>query len=146
MHNCFNIASFLYYTAGSCIFNDDLDSLLYVPLLIGYSEGSEVIRLKLCKFGNVKLKWRLRQSQNKKTQAVTLRQCPVTHDFRTPPPPLARTTPLSNQHEVLLPQLWDPWNLVVPFSGCPLTTCAHMSGSPGVQVMRTGPCMQELCS
>ena len=49
---------------GSCIFNDDLDSILYVPLLIGYSEGSGVISPKLCNFGNLKLRWRLHQSQN----------------------------------------------------------------------------------
>ena len=48
VHNCFNNASFLYYTAGSCIPNDDLDSILYVPTLILYSVGSGVIRLKLC--------------------------------------------------------------------------------------------------
>ena len=59
-----NVVSFLYYTAGSCIFNDDLDSILYVPLLIVYSVGSGVVSPKLCNFGNLKLRWRLHQSQN----------------------------------------------------------------------------------
>ena len=44
---------------GSCIFNDDLDSILYVPLLIVYSVGSGVVSPKLCNFGNLKLRWRL---------------------------------------------------------------------------------------
>ena len=61
MHNVVNL---LYYTAGSCIFNDDLDSILYVPLLIVYSVGSGVVSPKLCNFGNLKLVWRLHQSQN----------------------------------------------------------------------------------
>ena len=60
-----NVVSFLYYTAGSCIFNDDLDTILYVPLLIVYSVGSGVISSKLCNFGNFKLRWRLHQSQNR---------------------------------------------------------------------------------
>ena len=60
-----NVVSFLYYTAGSCTFNDDLDSILYVPLLIVYSVGSGVVGPKLCNFGNLKLRWRLHQSQNK---------------------------------------------------------------------------------
>ena len=60
-----NVVSFLYYTAGSCIFNDDLDSILYVPLLTVYSVGSGVVSPKLCNFGNLKLRWRLHQSQNK---------------------------------------------------------------------------------
>ena len=59
-----NVVSFLYYTAGSCIFNDDLDSILYVPLLIVYCVGSGVVSPKLCNFGNLKLRWRLHQSQN----------------------------------------------------------------------------------
>ena len=59
-----NVVSFLYYIAGSCIFNDDLDSILYVPLLIAYSVGSGVVSPKLCNFGNHKLRWRLHQSQN----------------------------------------------------------------------------------
>ena len=59
-----NVVSFLYYTAGSCIFNGDLDSILYVPLLIVYSVGSGVVSPKLCNFGNLKLRWRLHQSQN----------------------------------------------------------------------------------
>ena len=59
-----NVVSFLYYTAGSCIFNDDLDSILYVPLLIVYSVGSGVVGPKLCNFRNLKLRWRLHQSQN----------------------------------------------------------------------------------
>ena len=59
-----NVVSFLYYTAGSCIFNDDLDSILYVPLLIVYSVGSGVVGPKLCNFGNLKLRWRLHQSHN----------------------------------------------------------------------------------
>ena len=66
-----NVVSFLYYTAGSCIFNDDLDSILYVPLLIVYSVGSEVVSPKLCNFGNLKLRWRLRQSQNKVRMKIT---------------------------------------------------------------------------
>ena len=60
-----NVVSFLYYTAGSCIFNDDLDSILYVPLLIVYSVGSGVVSPKLCNFGYLKLRWRLHQSQNR---------------------------------------------------------------------------------
>ena len=60
-----NVVSFLYYTAESCIFHDDLDSILYVPLLIVYSVGSGVVSPKLCNFGNLKLRWRLHQSQNK---------------------------------------------------------------------------------
>ena len=60
-----NVVTFLYYTAGSCIFNADLDSILYAPLLIGYSEGSRVISPKLCSLVNLKLRWRLHQSQNK---------------------------------------------------------------------------------
>ena len=59
-----NVVSFLYYTAGSCIFNDDLDSILYVPLLIVYSVGSGVVSPKLCNFRNLKLRLRLHQSQN----------------------------------------------------------------------------------
>ena len=59
-----NVVSFLYYTAGSCIFNDDLDSILYVRLLIVYSVGSGVVSPKLCNFGNLKLRWRLHQSHN----------------------------------------------------------------------------------
>ena len=38
-----------------------------------------------------------------------------------PPPPLpnpCEKTPLSEQCEVLFPQLVEPWNLAVPFSGC----------------------------
>ena len=45
-----NVVSFLYYTAGSCIFNDDLDSILYVPLLIVYSVGSGVVSPKTLQF------------------------------------------------------------------------------------------------
>ena len=59
-----NVVSFLYYTAGSCIFNYDLDSILYVPLLTVYSVGSGVVSPKLCNFGNLKLRWRLHESQN----------------------------------------------------------------------------------
>jgi hypothetical protein len=36
----------------------------------------------------------------------------------TPPPPFARTTPLSEQHEVLVLQLLELLNLAVLFSGC----------------------------
>ena len=59
-----NVVSFMYFTAGCCIFNDDLDSILYVPLLIVYYVGSGVVSLELCDFGNLKLRWRLHQSQN----------------------------------------------------------------------------------
>ena len=59
-----NVVSFLYYTAGSCIFNDNLDSILYVRLLIVYSVGSGVVSPNLCNFGNLKLRWRLHQSHN----------------------------------------------------------------------------------
>ena len=59
-----NVVSFLYYTAGSCIFNDDLESILYVPLLIAYAVASGVVSSKLCNFGNLKLRWGLHQSQN----------------------------------------------------------------------------------
>ena len=38
----------------------------WVPLqlLIVYSVGSGVVSPKLCNFGNLKLRWRLHQSQN----------------------------------------------------------------------------------
>ena len=42
---------------------------------------------------------------------------PPTEILVLPPPlSLARTTPLSEQHQVLLPQFLEPWNLAVPFS------------------------------
>ena len=37
-----NVVSFLYYTARSCIFIDDLDSILYVPLLIVYCNSFDL--------------------------------------------------------------------------------------------------------
>ena len=37
------------------------------------------------------------------------------HIFNAPPPPLARTTALSEQHEVLLPQLLEPCDWAVPY-------------------------------
>ena len=67
-----NVVGFLYYTARSCFFNDDLDLILSVPLLIVYSVGSGVISPKLCNFGNLKLRWRLHQSQNKVYAAAPL--------------------------------------------------------------------------
>ena len=75
-----NVVSFLYYTAGSCIFYDDLDSILYVPLLIVYSVGSGVVSPKLCNFGNLKLRWRLHQSQN--NPRVAEPQLPAPEDGR----------------------------------------------------------------
>ena len=80
-----NVVSFLYYTAGSCIFNDDLDSILYVPLLIVYSVGSGVVSPKLCNFGNLKLRWRLHQSQNtlhSAEQYLKFRKYPEKHGLR----------------------------------------------------------------
>ena len=37
-----------------------------------------------------------------------------------PPPPLANTAGVSEPGKVWLPQLLEPWNLAVPFSGCPV--------------------------
>ena len=40
--------------------------------------------------------------------------------LQTPFPPFARATPLSEQQQMLFPQLLEPWNrLAVPFSGGP---------------------------
>ena len=40
----------------------------------------------------------------------------------SPPPLIARATPLSEQ-QVLFPKLLKPWNLAVPFSGCLCRSC-----------------------
>ena len=42
-----------------------------MPLLIVYSVGSGVVDSKLCNFGNLKLRWRLHQSQNKSCCSLT---------------------------------------------------------------------------
>jgi hypothetical protein len=42
----------------------------------------------------------------------------TTRRHANPPPPFARTTPLSEQHEVLVLQLLELLNLAVLFSGC----------------------------
>ena len=106
-----NVVSFLYYTAGSCIFNDDLDSILYVPLLIVYSVGSGVVSPKLCNFGNLKLRWRLHQSQNRFWLGVM-------------DPPNGNATQ-HMAHTTYCPKRWLPPRYVMPLQGHNFVSIAH---------------------